>query len=274
MTGQATTAREALALARLLADEADKVSLGLYRHRHELAWQAKPDLTEVSQADRTIEDRLRQLLRVHDPDRGVLGEEQGPSGDQRARWLLDPIDATKNFLWGLDFWATLLALEIDGQIDVAMISAPAMGRRWWATRGGGAYTTHPLHAIPQPLLVSQADDLEDAHLAYGDLRRDPWFLDLASRCWRTRGIGDFLMFCLVAEGAMDIAVGQDGDQLWDLAAPKLLVEEAGGRFTDLAGRPRADGGVGLASNGLLHQAVLDAIPPSAVLPAPVGDRGG
>ncbi len=155
-----------------------------------------------------------------------------------------------------------------------MISAPALGRRWWASRDGGAYTTHPLHAIPQPMLVSQADDLEDAHLAYGDLRRDPWFLELAARCWRTRGIGDFLMFCLVAEGAMDVAVGQDGDQLWDLAAPKLLVEEAGGRFTDLAGRPRADGGVGLASNGLLHQAVLDAIPPSAVLPAPLGDRGG
>jgi len=233
----AMTEVDDLALARLLADAADRISLDLYRDA-ELLVVTKPDRTEVSEADRAVEAALRRLLRTHRPEQGVLGGERGTGGSRRVRWLLDPVDATSNFVRGVDWWATLLALEIDGRVEVAMISAPAMGRRWWATRGQGAWPTGPLDPSPWPLAVSRVDDLAGAHLAYGDLRLDPWFADLPGRCWRARGIGDFLMFCLLAEGAVDVAVGQNDERAWELAAPVLLsVTEAGGCVTDLAGRP-------------------------------------
>jgi len=162
----------------------------------------------------------------------------------------------------------------DGQVEVALVSAPALGRRWWAVRGQGAWTTGPLDPTPRPLAVSRVQALSGAHLAYGDLRVDPWFLGLAGVCWRTRGIGDFLMWCLLADGAVDVVVGQPGDRVWDLAAPILLVQEAGGQVTDLTGRPWVEGQLAVASNGLLHPVVVDAIRADLAPHAPARDRGG
>jgi len=272
---RATADGDDLAMARLLADEADRLSLDLYRSG-ELLVARKPDASEVTQADLAVEDRLRALLGTHRPEQGVLGEERGPTGSQRVRWLLAPIDATRNFLRGIDWWATLLALEVDGRVDVALISAPAMGRRWWAVRGQGAWTTGPLDPAPRPLAVSRVETLSDAHLAYGDLRVDPWFTGLAGVCWRTRGIGDFLMWCLLADGAVDVVVGQHTDRVWDLAAPILILQEAGGRVTDPAGRSWAEGQLAVASNGLLHPVVLGAIAAGTDCAgcAPARDRGG
>jgi histidinol-phosphatase len=262
-----------LAFARLLADTADEITLDLYREG-ELLVATKPDLTEVPEADHAVEDRLRQLIRIHWPEQGVLGEEQGQTGSQRVRWIIDPIDATRNYIRGIDWWATLLAFQVDGDVEVALVSAPAMGRRWWAVRGHGAFTTGPLDPTPRRLRVSRIADLAGTQLAYGDLRHDRWFTELADRCWRTRGIGDFLMWCLLADGAVDVVVGQAGDRVWDLAAPILLVTEAGGCVTDLAGQPWAEGQAALASNGGLQPIVLGAIAAARAGCAPVRDRGG
>ncbi|HEV8652725.1 MAG TPA: inositol monophosphatase family protein [Actinomycetes bacterium] len=274
MTGRGDTQHVGeLALAHDLADAADQVSLALYRDG-ELLVARKPDLTEVTQADRAVEDRLRELLAERRPGHGILGEERGASGDQRIRWVIDPIDATRNFIRGNDMWGTLLAFEAHGQVEVAMVSAPALGRRWWVVRGQGACTTGPLDPRPRPLAVSRVNELAGAQLAYGDLRHDRWFQAPAGRCWRTRGIGDFLMWCLLADGAVDVVVGQDTDQPWDLAAPILLVEEAGGRVTGPAGQPWTGGQPAIGSNCLLHPAVVDLIGAADTPRAATADRGG
>ncbi len=135
--------REDLAMAGLLADAADQISLEVYRSA-DLLVASKPDASEVTQADLAVEDHLRQLIATHRPEQGVLGEEHGATGSERVRWFIDPIDATRNYVRGLDWWATLLALEVHGKVEVAVISASAMGRRWWAVRGQGAWTTGPL----------------------------------------------------------------------------------------------------------------------------------
>ena len=263
-----------LTFAWLLADAADRISLDLYQGA-ELLVVTKPDRSEVSEADLAVEAALRRLLHTHRPEQGVLGGERGAEGSQRVRWLIDPIDATRNFVRGLEWWATLLALEVDRRTEVAMISAPAMGRRWWALRGGGAWTTGPLDPTPRPLQVSGVAELADAYLIYGDLRADPWLLALAERCWRTRGIGDFLMWCLLAEGVVDVAVGHDSDRNCELAAPMLLVTEAGGMLTDPAGQPWTEGQLAIGSNLLLHPAVLAAIPGTGGRdPPPRRDRSG
>ncbi|HEV8649560.1 MAG TPA: inositol monophosphatase family protein [Actinomycetes bacterium] len=273
MTGRGSGWVGELELAHLLADEADRVSLDLYRDG-ELLVASKPDASEATEADQAVEDCLRARLAERRPDHGILGEGRGARGSKHWRWVIDPIDATRNFIRGIPWWATLLAFQVDGQVEVTMVSAPAMGLRWWAVRGHGAWTTGPLDPTPRPLAVSCISDLGGAQLAYGDLRTDPWFLGLAGRCWRTRGIGDFLMWCLLADGAVDVVVGQDADRLWDLAAPILLIEEAGGCVTDPAGQPWAEGQLAVASNGRLHPAVLDAIGADRAPHALARDRGG
>lgn len=225
----------------------------------DLTVSTKPDLTPVSDADRAAETALRLRLAGDRPDDGILGEEFGetPGADPGRRWILDPLDGTKNFVRGIPVWGSLIALERDGEIVVGVVSAPALGRRWWAVRGGGAY------ADGHPIVVSKIERLDDAFFGYDSLGHfaemklvEP-FLVLCRRAWRSRGFTDFWAHALVAEGAIDMAVhAEPGPQLWDLAPLLLLVEEAGGTFTDLSGRRTPDGGSAVSSNGLLHDEVL------------------
>ena len=240
---------EDLSFALSLADDADAITLARFR-AHDLRVDTKPDLTPVSEADRAVEERLRERIAAERPGDRVLGEELGADAGEGDLWIVDPIDATKNYVRGIPIFATLLALEE----RVAVVSAPALGRRWWATRGGGAFTTGG-----RRLAVSQVARIEDAVLAYTSVSGwDERFLALAGRAWAARGYGDFWQYMLLAEGGADACAERIAEH-WDLAAPKLIVEEAGGRLTDLRGEVRADGGNAVATNGLLHEDVLNAL---------------
>jgi len=243
-----------LRLALEMADAADAIAAPRFRSR-DLVVQAKPDLTPVSAADRAVEKALRALITRHRPGDGVLGEEFGEAPAGERRWILDPIDGTANYVRGIPVWATLIALEEAGEVVMGVVSAPLLGRRWWAARGAGAWGN------AEPLRVSAVGSLADAQLSYGSLvtfeecSYGPQGQALGRRCRRTRGFGDFWSYMLVAEGGVDLAVDPIAS-LWDLAAPKVIVEEAGGRFSDFSGAPRADGGNGVASNGLIHDEAL------------------
>ena len=267
-----------LTLALALADVADEITLARFR-AHDLVVETKPDLTPVSEADTAVERALRERLASAAPADAVIGEEYG--GDEPSdrtpparRWIVDPIDGTKSYVRGVPAWATLLALEQDGGITVGVVSAPALGRRWWAARGHGAFASEGLPGgrlasggsgaggpavEPRRLRVSAVRELGDAQLCFGGM--EEWrqagrldaLLELGARCWRTRGYGDFWSYMLVAEGAVEIGC-DPAVSLWDMAAPMIVVQEAGGRFTDLAGAETADGGSGLATNGILHDA--------------------
>jgi histidinol-phosphatase len=191
----------------------------------------------------------------------VLGEEYGATGDATGRrWVIDPIDGTKNYVRGVPIWATLIGLQQDGRTVAGVVSAPSLGRRWWASAGGGAWTG-PSVSAARACRVSKVSTLSDAYLAYAslsgwdDIDRLPQFLGLLRLVWRTRGFGDFLSHMLVAEGAVDCAAEPEVS-LWDLAALDVIVREAGGRFTDLSGAPGPGGGSALATNGVLHDAAL------------------
>ena len=243
-----------LSLALSLADAADRITLARFRSQ-DLHVDAKPDLTPVSDADLAVEDEVRRLLAAARPEDAVLGEEHGASGDGPRQWVVDPIDGTKNFVRGVPVWATLVALLVDGAVAVGVVSAPALGRRWWAARGLGAF------ADGQPIRVSSVAALADAHLSYSSLTgweeqgRLDGLLDLSRRCWRTRAFGDFWSHVLVAEGAVDASFEPEVS-LWDLAPLQVIVEEAGGRFTSLSGEARPDGGSVVCRTGLLHDEVL------------------
>jgi histidinol-phosphatase len=243
-----------LVLALALADEADALSLPRFRDET-LAVETKPDLTPVTEADRAVEARLRELLAHERPADGVLGEEGGETGSARRRWIVDPIDGTRNFSRGLPVWATLIALEQDGVVEAGVVSAPALGRRWWAARGEGAF------ADGEPLRVSRIERVEDAVVSFAptSLRpgREP-VLELARRAWHPQPFSDFWMHVLVAEGAADVAI-DPVVEAWDVAAVKVVVEEAGGRVTDLAGGDGFAGGSAVSTNGLLHDEVLRAL---------------
>jgi len=231
-----------LAFALELADVADTITLARFR-APDLRVETKPDLSPVSEADRAVEEALRDRIVRERPGESVLGEEEGgEDGD----WVIDPIDATKNYVRGIPLYATLIALE--GR--VAVVSAPALGKRWWAARGGGAF------ADGRPLRVSGVRRIEDAVLTFTSPRgQGPGFHRLVERSWAPRGFGDFWQYMLLAEGAVDLCVESVANH-WDLAAPKLIVEEAGGVLTDLRGVDTATGGDCLASNGLLHAEAL------------------
>ncbi len=253
-----TIASQDLQLALELADAADEITMARFR-ADDLLVETKPDMTPVSEADRAVERRVHELLAQRCPDDALLGEEFG--GDARRggrRWIIDPIDGTKGYVRGMPVWATLLALEEEGVVTAAVVSAPAMGRRWWATRGAGAFTdSDPV----KPLRVSAISRLEDAQVCYGDvdlyerIGRLDGLLALILGCWRARGFGEFWQYMLVAEGLAEVA-SDPSAKLWDFAAPMLVVQEAGGRFSDFTGRETAGGGSGLASNGTLHDAAL------------------
>lgn len=247
-----------LAFALELADLADSLSLPRFRAA-DLVVETKPDMSPVSDVDRDVEQALRDRIAGDRPQDGVVGEEFGAEGSEMARWIIDPIDGTKNYVRGIPIWGTLIALERDGEIAAGVISAPALSRRrWWAARGEGAF------ADDHPIRVSEVSQLDDAQLLFGGLKawKRTGFLDrlvdLTLRCWRGRGFGDFWMHMLVAEGAADVAAEPEVS-LWDLAAVKLIVEEAGGRFTDLSGRATPSGGSALSTNGLLHDEVISLL---------------
>jgi histidinol-phosphatase len=236
-----------LALALELADAADAISLPGFRSG--LAVEQKPDLTPVTEADRAVEAELRRRLGEARPGDAILGEEHGPSAGGPRRWLLDPIDGTRNYSRGIPLWATLIALEEDGRLRLGIASAPALGRRWWAERGAGAF------ADGERLRVSAVDRIEDAVLSFA---LDGQLPQLARRVWHARGFGDFWGHMLVAEGAVEAALDV-GVAEWDVGAVQVIVEEAGGRFSDFAGHNRLDSGTALTSNGLLHEVVLAAL---------------
>jgi histidinol-phosphatase len=237
-----------LELALRLADAADAISVP--RFRSGLAIETKSDLTPVTEADRDVEAELRRRLAEERPDDAVLGEEGGAAGAGSRRWILDPIDGTRNYARGVPVWATLIALETDGVVAVGVVSAPALRGRWWAERGGGAF------ANGEPAHVSAVGRVEEAVLSFSIENEVP---PLARRAWHARGLGDFWAHMLVAEGAVDGAVDSVGVSEWDLAAVQVIVEEAGGRFSDFGGAPRIDSGSAVTSNGLLHDELLAAV---------------
>jgi histidinol-phosphatase len=248
-----------LELAMELADAADVITLRHFRSV-DLVVETKPDLSPVTQADLTVEEAVAERLAFARPDHALVGEEFGAQGSSgaRARWIVDPIDGTKNYVRGIPVYATLLALEIDGELTVGVASAPALGRRWYAARGEGAF------ADGERIAVSKIADLAQAKLSHSSIEnwaakgRMARFLDLAAAVGSTRGFGDFWQHMLVAQGSVDVAVEPEVS-LWDLAALKVIVEEAGGRFTDLKGVSTAAGGSVLSSNGLLHEEALARI---------------
>ena len=253
-----------LTLAHELADLADQITMTRFRAT-DLVVETKPDLTPVSEADRDVERAMRDRLAEVRPGDLVFGEEYGADGGHaERRWIVDPIDGTKSYVRGMPVWATLIALEDQGELICGVASAPALGTRWWAARGQGAFAREH-GGEPRPLRVSEISEVADAQLCFGGL--EDWseegraaLLALGSRCWRSRGFGDFWQYMLVAEGTAEMGV-DPVVSMWDIAAPLVIVREAGGRFTDLAGVETADGGAGVASNGHLHEAMLAALRP-------------
>lgn len=248
-----------LALALELADLADGITLDRFESS-DLKVDSKPDFTPVSDADLAVEEALRTKLADARPTDAVLGEEFGGDVQFSGRqWVIDPIDGTKNFVRGVPVWATLISMLEDGQPVVGVVSAPALARRWYASQAGGAWRTFGGGSV-RKLAVSGVEGLEDASISISSLSgwRDRDLRDqliaLTDETWRLRGYGDFFSYCLVAEGAVDIAAEPEVS-LWDLAALCVLVTEAGGRFTSLSGEDGPHGGDALATNGLLHDAV-------------------
>ena len=229
-----------LAYALELADAADAVTLPRFR-ACDLHVETKPDLTPVTDADRSAERLLRDLIARDRPGESVYGEEEGDDGGD-VRWIIDPIDGTRNFSRGVPVWATLIALEREGRFVCGVVSAPALGHRWWAALGEGAW------ADGSPIGVSAVAALSDAAVSctYGrDLMR------LEPLVWHARGLADFWQHVLVAEGALDAAVDAEL-KLWDYAAIEPIVTEAGGRLGRLGEQI-------FSTNGLLHDEVLAAL---------------
>jgi histidinol-phosphatase len=237
-----------------LADAADAISLPAFLAGPEV--RTKDDGTPVTSADTSIEELIRDRIRHRFPSHGVLGEEFGDdSAGDGTRWIVDPIDGTANFVRRIHVWATLIGVEREGQLVAGVVSAPALGQRWSAIRGGGATTT--LHGHTWPARVSDVRRLEQAHLIHAGLSpfdaegRGDGIREALRRSWRDRGLGDFWGYMLVAQGSADAMV-ETGVSAWDLASPALIVAEAGGRFTDLDGAPSHAGPTALATNGHLH----------------------
>ena len=242
------------------SDEADAIALRHYRRG--VTINRKPDRTYVTEADTAIEQLVRDRVRSELPGHGVIGEEYGDdAGGAAVRWYVDPIDGTHNYMRGVPLFATLLAAERDGELQAAVMSAPALASRWFAWRGGGAWGIDGGESTPRRLGVSRIDRLDEAQVLYAgtvDVEasgRAPGFRALLAAAWRERGFGDFWGYALVADGAAEAMVEVDL-QVWDAAAPTLIVEEAGGRVTDFDGRRGLDGKTFLATNGILHERVL------------------
>jgi histidinol-phosphatase len=255
-----------LAVAITLAAEADLIAMDRYRAQ-DLDVQLKPDRTQVTDADQRIERMIRDQLASSRPDDSVFGEELGGSlaaaGSATRQWIIDPIDGTSNFIRGVPIWGLLLSLAIDGVPQLGVVSAPALGRRWWGATGHGAWLQQD-GGQPRRISVSGVDQLAEASLSYNSIQywdaagRLDNLIGLTRAVGRTRAYGDLWPYMLLAEGALDI-VGEYDLKPWDIAALVPVVREAGGTFTSMDdGDPLSSDGV-LASNGLLHRAVLSTL---------------
>ena len=240
-----------LAFAIRLADAADAVTLSRFR-ASDLRVETKPDLSPVSEADRAAEEAIRSLVAASGRGEGGLGEEFGDDGGD-AKWIVDPIDGTTNYVRGVPVWATLLALEREGEVVASLVSAPALARRWWAVRGGGAFANGAV------CRVSAVARIEDATVSATSARRMPaGWSKIVNRAWANRGFGDFWQHCLVAEGAVDVACDRVL-QVWDYSSVQLIVQEAGGRCTTFEGELAHPGGSFVATNGTLHDDVVSLL---------------
>ncbi|MSP22980.1 MAG: histidinol phosphatase [Dehalococcoidia bacterium] len=263
-----------LALALELASAADSITMRYYR-TSDIEVRAKADASLVTRADLEVEAALRGMIAARFPDHAFLGEEDGLHGPQEGpaaavRWVVDPIDGTHSFARGIPVWATLIAGQVEGELTVGVASAPALGTRWWAGRGSGAWRAAlPLDGAqaPERVHVSNIATLEEAQLLYGSFRLtfDAWdgrAVEVLRSAWRTRSFSDFWGYCLVAEGSAEAMIEAEISP-WDIAAMLVIVEEAGGRLTDLEGRPTIEAGHAIASNGALHEELLRRLrPPS------------
>jgi histidinol-phosphatase len=257
-----------LSFALRLADAADVLTLERFGAL-DLRVETKPDLTPVSDADRAAEELIRTLIAQAHPTDAVIGEEFGASGTSDRNWIIDPIDGTKNYVRGVPVWATLIALASEAPVTdprsltLGVVSAPALGRRWWASRGTGAWLS--TGGVPVPIHVSGVSELRDASLSFSEWNDPAWeigdrresFDQLLRSAWRSRAYGDFWSHMMVAEGSVDAALEPELNA-WDMAALVPIIEEAGGTITALDGSSPMVGGNAVSSNSLIHSAVLGA----------------
>jgi histidinol-phosphatase len=266
-----------LALARQMATLADSITMPKFISQ-DLVISTKPDHTEVTDADKACESALRDFLGKNLPEDGIVGEEYGQSVTGKNRyWVIDPIDGTRNFMRGVPNWATLIGLVENGEVVVGVVSAPALNRTWFATKGGGAFTTFNYcgetdlddassvcncDPTPKKILVSKVSKISDASIAYSDFKN--WnerlnsFTELLNDAWRTRGFGDFWIHMMVAEGVVDAAL-EPQLALWDMAALDVIVKEAGGSFSDITGESGVFGNSGMSTNGLLLGEIVERL---------------
>ena len=249
---------EDLALAQQIADAADLITQSRYQSQ-DLVITTKLDNTPVTDADKATETAIREILARERPNDGVLGEEFGESDNLGSRyWVIDPIDGTQNFMRSVPSWSTLIALVENGEVIVGVVSAPALTRRWYASKGNGAFVQFNGGAARR-ISVSKVAQIKDASITYSDFKhwedRRPAFISLIDQCWRSRAFGDYWSHMLVAEGAADIAV-EPVLAVWDMAALDIVVREAGGSFTSITGEPGPHHGSGLSTNGLLLDQVV------------------
>lgn len=249
-------------LALKLADAADEISLARFRAL-DLRIDTKPDSSFVTDADRSVEARLRAILERYRPEDAIFGEEYENTKTANRTWIIDPIDGTANYLRGVPIWASLIALRVGDEITTSVVSAPALGRRWWAQRGNGAFTSD-INGKTRILEVSRIDALEDSSISYNALQL--WdqagkldkLVKLSRQVWRARAYGDFLSYMYLAEGSLEM-VSEHDLKLYDIAALVPIVEEAGGLFSALDGPLTPESSSVLASNGLMHDTFREAL---------------
>lgn len=257
-----------LRFALELADLADAQTLDRYEARA-FTIDRKADRSEVTEADRGAETAICDHLASHRPEHGMFGEEHGTTGNRSSpwQWIVDPVDGTSNFVRGIPVWATLIALTYNREVVVGVVSAPALGRRWWAALGRGAFwgrggPRREINATAPQMQVSTVADFTDAQMCvtfsagWDEIGLTSELVALQQSSYRARGFGDFWQHMLVAEGAVDVAIDAIGLKPYDLAAVQIIVEEAGGTFTDRTGRRTYEADSAISSNGILHDAVI------------------
>jgi histidinol-phosphatase len=251
-----------LLLALRLADAADAQTRPRF-DAADLDVSRKADRTHVTDADLAAERAIRDLLREHRPDDGVFGEEYGADAPTARRWIIDPIDGTANFLRGVPVWGTMIGLQVDGAMRLGVVSSPALGRRWWGAEGLGAWTSAAGEEA-RPIRVSDVSSLDDASVSFQSIAQ--WdragrldaLVALTRRVWRDRAYGDVWSYMLLAEGRLEM-VGEFDVKEYDLAAAAAIVTAAGGRFSSFEGEPTIASGSAVATNGVLHDALLEVL---------------